>query len=330
MSKLPSMPLFFGDFLASTAAWDGEEQGLYLLLLGYQWSSGPLPRDPKRLARMVRYDAKAFAPLWEVVSTKFSDTPDGLANPRLEEIRIRANEIANRRAEAGARGGLNRVANEKQVLKQVLKQMPQQKLKQTCKQTDSKNVASALANATDLLSHPVQSSPVQSNPVQSSPPGLRSSTAVGPERPTGDERADERAGNDWKPDPDLPDPACSDEPAPDPVERIFDHWRSTHCHPKARLDAKRRKLIRAALDGYSEADLCQAISGYRNSPHHMGQNDRATVFDSIELLLRDAEHIDAGLRFYGEPPRTDLSSLSRRNVAAIEDWEPPEVRRAAG
>src|SRR5690606_11715367 len=97
----------------------------------------------------------------------------------------------------------------------------------------------------------------------------------------------------------------------------------------AKLDDKRRKAIRNALKlGYSEADLCQAISGYRNSPFHMGQNDRATVYDSLTLLLRSAEHIDKGLKLYREPPRTDLSEQTRRNVAAIADWKPPELRYA--
>lgn len=113
---------------------------------------------------------------------------------------------------------------------------------------------------------------------------------------------------------------------PTAVESVFRHWQQVHNHPQAKLDAKRRRVIAKALKSYTEADLCQAISGYLNSPHHMGQNDRATRYDSIELFLRDAQHIDAGLRFHAEPPRTDLSALSRKNVAAIEDWTPPEVR----
>lgn len=113
------------------------------------------------------------------------------------------------------------------------------------------------------------------------------------------------------------------------VARVFRHWREVHNHPRAQLDAKRRKLIRAALLNYSEADLCLSISGYRNSPHHMGQNDRATVYDDIGLMLRDASHIDAGLRFGAEPPRTDLSAQTRRIIDQTADWTPPEMRRAA-
>jgi hypothetical protein len=116
----------------------------------------------------------------------------------------------------------------------------------------------------------------------------------------------------------------------DPVARVFDHWKQVHNHPRAGLDKKRRKLIADRLKTYTEADLCLCISGYLNSPHHMGQNERATVYDSLEVFLRDASHVDAGIKFAAEPPRTDLSSTSRRNVAAVSDWVPPEVRNATG
>lgn len=113
------------------------------------------------------------------------------------------------------------------------------------------------------------------------------------------------------------------------VDRVFDHWKTVHGHPGAKLDDKRRKVIRAALATYSEEAVRESISGYKHSPHHQGDNDRGTVYDSIELLLRDAKHIDAGLRFYRDPPRTDLSSVTRRNVAAVADWVPPELRNAS-
>jgi len=115
---------------------------------------------------------------------------------------------------------------------------------------------------------------------------------------------------------------------PDDVIRVFEHWRTVHRHPHAQLDAKRWKIVQRALEHYPEAALYQAISGYRNSPHHMGQNDRATVYDDLELLLRDSKHIDAGLKLYAEPPRIDLSAKTRQNVQAIADWKPPEIRNA--
>lgn len=88
------------------------------------------------------------------------------------------------------------------------------------------------------------------------------------------------------------------------IQKVFDHWRQTHNHPRSRLDDKRYKLIALALKSYSADDLCLAISGYKNSPHHMGKNERHTVYDDIELFLRDSKHIDAGMKFAdksGEP-----------------------------
>lgn len=107
------------------------------------------------------------------------------------------------------------------------------------------------------------------------------------------------------------------------VAVVFDHWKQTHGHPRAQLDDKRRILIRKALKTYSEADVCASITGYLASPYHMGQNDSNTKYDGIELFLRDSKHIDAGLKFHVEPPRTDLSDKTRRIIDQTENWVPP-------
>ena len=129
------MPLFFGDLLAATPTWDGEERSLYVLLLAYQWSAGPLPADPKKISKMCQYDQKNFAKLWKTVSTKFVEGEGGLVNERLEEHRQKANEISNKRANAGAKGAAKRWQEEKQ--------------------TDSKPIA----NAIDLPCHPNHTNP---------------------------------------------------------------------------------------------------------------------------------------------------------------------------
>ncbi len=121
-----------------------------------------------------------------------------------------------------------------------------------------------------------------------------------------------------------------DEGAGQAAARVFAHWRQTWNHPRAQLDAKRRRVIREALKLYTEDDLCQCITGYLNSPHHTGRNERNTVYDDIETLLRDAKHIDAGLKFHAEPPRTDLSDKTRRIIDQTEGWVPPEMRNAVG
>lgn len=83
----------------------------------------------------------------------------------------------------------------------------------------------------------------------------------------------------------------------DSVTEVFEHWQKTHKHPKAKLDEKRRKVIRQALKHYSLEDLRLSIDGYKASPYHQGQNENKTVYDDIELILRDAKHIDAGIAF---------------------------------
>jgi hypothetical protein len=125
--------------------------------------------------------------------------------------------------------------------------------------------------------------------------------------------------------PTEPCPAERDRAA---VDCVFNHWKLVHGHPKSKLDDKRRREIRAALANYTADELCEAIAGYSNSPHHMGSNDRSTRYDDIELFLRDAKHIDAGIQFGRESPQK-FSKLTRENLERTTDWVPPEMRHAA-
>lgn len=69
-------------------------------------------------------------------------------------------------------------------------------------------------------------------------------------------------------------------------------WRVECRHPRAVLTADRLKLIRKWLPVYGVERLQAAILGCARSPHHQGQNDRNTRYDSLELILRDAKHIE--------------------------------------
>lgn len=115
MTKEAFLPLFFGDFLASTAEWEGEERALYLLLLGYQWSLGSLPDEPRRVCKLAGWDSTLFDRSWPVVSTKFPQVGGRRANARLEAHRARSKEISEKRAIAGARGGAITQAKSKQL-----------------------------------------------------------------------------------------------------------------------------------------------------------------------------------------------------------------------
>lgn len=75
---------------------------------------------------------------------------------------------------------------------------------------------------------------------------------------------------------------------------VFNHWKTVLNHPRAILDAKRRRLISSRLDeGFLAEDLKVAIDGCKASPWHMGKvPENSTVYDGLDLILRDAEHID--------------------------------------
>lgn len=83
-------------------------------------------------------------------------------------------------------------------------------------------------------------------------------------------------------------------PDRDLVPKIFGFWQETMESPRSKLDTKRINLIRKALElGYSPRDLCEAIRGCAMSPFHMGQNDRSTKYNGLDLIFRSADKIDA-------------------------------------
>jgi uncharacterized protein YdaU (DUF1376 family) len=115
------------------------------------------------------------------------------------------------------------------------------------------------------------------------------------------------------------------------VRRVFDHWRGAWNHPRAQLDAKRRRTIAAALKIFDEAELRRSIDGYRFSPHHCGQNDKRTQYDDIELFLRDAKHVETGLQFglgaaNGKPPPASMTAAVREQLAKFVESKRRIVR----
>jgi hypothetical protein len=106
----------------------------------------------------------------------------------------------------------------------------------------------------------------------------------------------------------------------DAVDEIFSFWQRTMNVTGARLDESRARAIRAALAmGYSVSQLCRAIRGCSLTPHNMGMNDQRQCYNSVALILRDADQID---RFIGNalnpphaPKKSDVASISEANAA---------------
>lgn len=82
--------------------------------------------------------------------------------------------------------------------------------------------------------------------------------------------------------------------------QVFEHWRVTLRHPKARATPERKRIIAKALKTYTVEECQRAITGCSRSPHHMGQNDRNTRYDDLELILRDAKHLEGFMRLVTE------------------------------
>jgi len=108
---------------------------------------------------------------------------------------------------------------------------------------------------------------------------------------------------------------------PDEVQVIFDYWRRVLKHPGAKLDAKREKVIKNALKLYSPADLCIAIRGCSKSPYHMGKNTSGTVYDSLGLILRDADHIDSFIALdAGNAKSSSNETIDEKNARLIQEF----------
>jgi hypothetical protein len=109
-------------------------------------------------------------------------------------------------------------------------------------------------------------------------------------------------------------------PDHDPVPEIFAYWQKTMAHPGAKLDKKRIGKIRAGLDlGYTPRQLCEAIKGCSRSPHHMGQNDRNTKYNTIDLIFRSADYIDKFIELANQNV-VGTETLEQRNARIIAEF----------
>ena len=106
---------------------------------------------------------------------------------------------------------------------------------------------------------------------------------------------------------------------------VFAYWQEQLNHPTAKLTPKRLQKINARLaEGYSEADLCRAVDGCKASPFHMGQNEHCTVYDQLELICRDGEHIEQFMNYTTKGELTNGGIIKgngiRRETTSERRW----------
>lgn len=109
-------------------------------------------------------------------------------------------------------------------------------------------------------------------------------------------------------------------------QRIFAHWVFMLGKNPRRtaLGPDRRRLIRKWLAMYEEETLLLAIEGCAASAFHAGDNDRGTVYNDLELILRSHANIE---RFAeaGERLRQRLErARAQREQHAAEQAAQPE------
>ena len=97
-------------------------------------------------------------------------------------------------------------------------------------------------------------------------------------------------------------------------------------HPQAKPSDKTKWKIRARLaEGWSVEAICAAIDGNHRSPHHCGENDRGTKYHSLELIVRDSEHVQQFI----EVPEMTPSTTAIKNRRVAENWVKLKERQDA-
>lgn len=109
--KLPYMPFWAKDWIASVQHWPCAERGAYISLLAFQWINGHVPLDVPQLARITGCTEAEFEKLWVIVGPKFEADEEGLFNKRAEEHRKEAQRLRGARVLGAS------VANEKRRVK---------------------------------------------------------------------------------------------------------------------------------------------------------------------------------------------------------------------
>jgi hypothetical protein len=95
----------------------------------------------------------------------------------------------------------------------------------------------------------------------------------------------------------------------DPIQTVFDHWVSVAWNGrgvKPRLTDKRRRLIERAVRDYDVETCILAVNGNSTSQWHQGQNPGRKRYNSIELILRDAEKIEGFANMVFDDPANEF------------------------
>lgn len=112
------------------------------------------------------------------------------------------------------------------------------------------------------------------------------------------------------------------------VRAVFAYWQTALKKPGAKLDGKRRKAIAARLaDGYTVEELQRAIDGCRRSLWHQGANERGRRYVDLELICRDAAHVDhfVEIATHGEGKPMSNTEIHNLRVLGLIGTDEPDA-----
>jgi len=114
------------------------------------------------------------------------------------------------------------------------------------------------------------------------------------------------------------------------IEKIFGHWKEAMKHPGASLSPERVKQIRTRLnDGFTYDQCIEAVNGCAGSSYHMGKNDDGTVYDSIELIFRNASKTE-GFINRNRRSKNLVRSIAGKAKNDNYDWDKEEGEKNDG
>lgn len=108
----------------------------------------------------------------------------------------------------------------------------------------------------------------------------------------------------------------------DPVSDIFNYWvlKMDKSARATKLTPKRKKAIQSRLrDGYTADHIKSAIVNCSNDPWSMGQNDRHTPFNDIELICRTGEKLESFIAH--NPSQCSVEQLANKTQKMLNEMD---------
>ena len=85
------------------------------------------------------------------------------------------------------------------------------------------------------------------------------------------------------------------------TQRVFVAWARSTGKMQSRLDGTRADLIRRRIASHGVEVVLAAVTGWQHSAHHRGENDRGTVYNGLDLILRNGSNVERFAGYHDRP-----------------------------